>query len=98
MQVATRSGDRCHYPTESAAIPKGGPALLFQQPDNYPYPVVTNLFGSQHRMRLALGLDSLEDLTTSFRYNSANNSPVQGVTDLGKLCWQTILIWPAAGR
>ena len=49
-----------------SSYPKGGPALLFQQPDQYPFPVVTNLFGSQRRMRLALGLDSLEDLTVSF--------------------------------
>ncbi len=67
-----------------SSYPKGGPALLFQQPDQYPFPVVTNLYGSQSRMRLALGLDSLEDLTTSFDA-LLQTLPVQGVTGLGAL-------------
>ncbi len=46
--------------------PKGGPALLFRRPEPFPFPVVTNLFGSRQRMRLALELDRLEDLTAMF--------------------------------
>jgi 4-hydroxy-3-polyprenylbenzoate decarboxylase len=67
-----------------SSYPKGGPALLFQQPDQYPFPVATNLFGSHHRMRLALGLDSLEELTASFDA-ILQAVPVQGLTDLGAL-------------
>ncbi|MCE1226441.1 MAG: UbiD family decarboxylase [Geobacteraceae bacterium] len=67
-----------------SSYPKGGPALLFQQPDQYPFPVATNLFGSQHRMRLALGLDSLEDLTVSFDA-MLQALPLQGLVGLGDL-------------
>jgi len=67
-----------------SSYPKGGPALLFQQPDQYPFPVVTNLFGSQRRMRLALGLDSLEDLTVSFDA-MLQALPMQGLAGLGDL-------------
>ncbi len=50
-----------------SAYPQGGPALLFRQPAGYPFPVATNLFGSRRRIRLALGLDRLEDLTDDLR-------------------------------
>lgn len=49
-----------------SSYPKGGPALLFRQPDGLPFPAVTNLFGSRKRMRLALGVDRLHDLTAAF--------------------------------
>lgn len=64
---------------------KGGPALLFRQPGQFPFPVVTNLFGSRRRVRLALGLDDLEDLTADF---SALLQPlsINSFKDLGQLC------------
>ncbi len=34
---------------------KGGPALLFENVEGHRFPVVTNLFGSEKRMRLSLG-------------------------------------------
>ncbi|MBS3907153.1 MAG: menaquinone biosynthesis decarboxylase [Syntrophaceae bacterium] len=34
---------------------KGGPALLFEKVEGHCFPVVTNLFGSEKRMRLCLG-------------------------------------------
>jgi 4-hydroxy-3-polyprenylbenzoate decarboxylase len=40
----------------------GGPALLFESVDGSRFPVVTNLFGSERRMALALGAESLEDI------------------------------------
>lgn len=49
-----------------SSYPKGGPALIFHHPDISPFPVAANLFGSRRRMRLALGVDRLEDLTASF--------------------------------
>ena len=42
---------------------KVSPALFFTSPDDFSFPVAANLFGSRRRMRLALGLDSLHDLT-----------------------------------
>lgn len=43
--------------------PDGGPALLFEKPKNSSMPVITNLMGSRHRLCLALGIDSLDQLT-----------------------------------
>lgn len=67
-----------------SSYPKGGKALLFQQPDEFPFPVATNLFGSRRRMRLALRLDSLEDLTNSF-HSILQTLPLRGLSGLGDL-------------
>ncbi|HHV62583.1 MAG TPA: menaquinone biosynthesis decarboxylase [Firmicutes bacterium] len=39
---------------------KGGPALLFENVKGSNYPVLTNAFGSYERMKLALGVESLD--------------------------------------
>lgn len=43
--------------------PDGGQALLFERPASSRFPVATNLFGSPRRNALALGIDSLGELT-----------------------------------
>jgi len=57
----TEVADRC------MKSPGGGPALLFTQPTlrgggTSAYPVAVNLFGSERRMALALGVDCLDDV------------------------------------
>jgi 4-hydroxy-3-polyprenylbenzoate decarboxylase len=47
--------------------PGGGPALLFERPTGYDMPVAANLFGSQSRMSLALGVKTLDDLAIDIR-------------------------------
>jgi 4-hydroxy-3-polyprenylbenzoate decarboxylase len=47
--------------------PKGGPGLLFERPTGYDMPVAANLFGSEARMSLALGVDKLDDLAVAIR-------------------------------
>src|SRR5437763_14784122 len=42
--------------------PGGGPALLFEKPAGFDMPTVTNLYGSNERMCLALGVKTLDDL------------------------------------
>src|SRR5882672_3989458 len=42
--------------------PGGGPALLFEKPSGFDVPAVTNLYGSNERMCLALGVKTLDDL------------------------------------
>src|ERR1051325_10058368 len=42
--------------------PGGGPALLFEKPTGFDIPAVTNLYGSNERMCLALGVKTLDDL------------------------------------
>ncbi|RUM27902.1 MAG: menaquinone biosynthesis decarboxylase, partial [Aquifex sp.] len=43
-------------------MPNGGKALLFENPKGYKIPVVTNLYGSEKRIKKALGYDNLEDI------------------------------------
>jgi 4-hydroxy-3-polyprenylbenzoate decarboxylase len=43
-------------------VKQGGPALLFEKPKGSKIPCVVNLFGSFERMRLALEVDSLDDI------------------------------------
>ena len=57
----TEIADRC------MKSPGGGPALLFQHPTLVAggasrYPVAVNLFGSERRIALALGVSSLEEI------------------------------------
>ena len=40
----------------------GGPALLFENPKGYDYPVLTNLFGTPERVALGMGETSVEAL------------------------------------
>jgi 4-hydroxy-3-polyprenylbenzoate decarboxylase len=43
-------------------VKTGGPALLFEKPKNSKFPCTVNLFGSYERMKLALGVDSLDEI------------------------------------
>jgi 4-hydroxy-3-polyprenylbenzoate decarboxylase len=43
-------------------LPNGGPALLFEKPTGFDIPVVSNIYGSNERMCLALGVRTLDDL------------------------------------
>ena len=40
----------------------GGPALLFEKPTRGEMPIAINLFGTEERMALALGVDSLDEI------------------------------------
>src|SRR5438445_5540992 len=42
--------------------PNGGPALLFDRPSGFEIPVASNVYGSNERMCLALGVRTLDDL------------------------------------
>jgi len=62
----TEVADRC------MKSPGGGPALLFTKPtlrSGAPsrLPVAVNLFGSERRMAMALGVESLDDIRRSHR-------------------------------
>ena len=45
-----------------AKLRGGGKALLFEKVDGSSFPVLTNAFGSQKRIALALGTDNLDEL------------------------------------
>src|SRR5689334_24032252 len=40
----------------------GGPALLFENPTRGDMPIVINLFGTEKRMAMALGVDRLDEV------------------------------------
>ena len=63
----------------------GGPALLFENVKGYPgSKVLINQFGSQRRMRLALDVDSLDEIAERIKYFMDVKSP-QGFLDKIKM-------------
>nr|AWJ66293.1 UbiD family decarboxylase associated with menaquinone via futalosine [uncultured bacterium] len=48
-------------------VKKQGPALLFENVEGSDFPLVIGLYGSRKRMARALGLDTLDDLSTRLR-------------------------------
>ena len=45
-------------------VKSGGPALLFENVDDYGIPVLINAFGTQQRMAWALGVENMDDLAS----------------------------------
>ena len=44
-------------------VKAGGPALLFDQVEDSPYPLLINAFGSERRMAWAMGFEDLAEAT-----------------------------------
>ncbi len=63
---------------------RGGPALLFENPSGHNMPVVINQFGSERRMRLALEVESLDEVADRIRQFMDVKSP-QGFLDKVKM-------------
>lgn len=62
----------------------GGPALLFENPKGQTVPVLINQFGSERRMRMALEVDSLDEVADRIRQFMDVKSP-QGFLDKVKM-------------
>jgi 4-hydroxy-3-polyprenylbenzoate decarboxylase len=62
----------------------GGPALLFEKPKGSDIPVLINQFGSERRMRMALEVDSLDEVADRIRQFMDVKSP-QGFLDKVKM-------------
>ena len=62
----------------------GGPALLFENPRGHDLPVLINQFGSERRMRMALEVDSLDEVADRIRQFMDVKSP-QGFLDKVKM-------------
>jgi 4-hydroxy-3-polyprenylbenzoate decarboxylase len=62
----------------------GGPALLFERPKGHRIPLLINQFGSQRRMRMALEVDSLDEIANRIRQFMDVKSP-QGFLDKVKM-------------
>jgi 4-hydroxy-3-polyprenylbenzoate decarboxylase len=65
-------------------VKRGGPALLFESPAGYAYPVLTNLFGSLDRVREIFEITELEDLGKRFE-EFLNIHPPKGLWEKLKL-------------
>jgi 4-hydroxy-3-polyprenylbenzoate decarboxylase len=64
---------------------QGGPALLFQNPKGHPgSQLLINQFGSESRMKLALGVNSLDEIADRIRMFMDVKSP-QGILDKIKM-------------
>jgi 4-hydroxy-3-polyprenylbenzoate decarboxylase len=61
--------------------PLGGKALYFEKVKDSPFPVATNLFGSQKRICLALGVDNLDHLGDRIR-EIIHMSPPKDLRDM----------------
>jgi 4-hydroxy-3-polyprenylbenzoate decarboxylase len=64
--------------------PNGGPALLFEKPTGYDVPVASNVYGSNERMCLALGVKTLDDLAKEIDELMTPQMP-EGIMDALKM-------------
>src|SRR6476620_2869980 len=64
--------------------PNGGPALLFEKPAGYDIPVASNVYGSNERMCLALGVKTLDDLAKEIDELMTPQMP-EGIMDALKM-------------
>src|SRR5438876_6003271 len=64
--------------------PGGGPALLFDRPTGYDIPVAANVYGSNERMCLALGVKTLDDLASEIDQLMTPQMP-DGIMDALKM-------------
>jgi 4-hydroxy-3-polyprenylbenzoate decarboxylase len=64
--------------------PGGGPALLFERPSGFDVPVATNVYGSNERMCLALGVEALDDLAKEIDELMTPQMP-EGIMDALKM-------------
>jgi 4-hydroxy-3-polyprenylbenzoate decarboxylase len=65
-------------------LPGGGPALLFEKPTGFDIAAVTNLYGSNERMCLALGVKTLDDLAKEIDELMTPQMP-EGILDALKM-------------
>jgi 4-hydroxy-3-polyprenylbenzoate decarboxylase len=68
----------------ASKLPGGGPALLFEKPTGFDIAAVTNLYGSNERMCLALGVKTLDDLAKEIDELMTPQMP-EGIMDALKM-------------
>src|SRR5438046_6410972 len=61
-------------------VKAGGPALLFERPKGSRHPLLINQFGTERRMCLALGVDSLDDVARRVE-DVLEMQPPEGLVD-----------------
>jgi len=73
----------------------GGPALWFEQPIGYKFPVLANLFGTPQRVALGMGADDVSELRRIGQVlaNLKEPEPPRGLKDAGKLLQMAKALW-----
>jgi 4-hydroxy-3-polyprenylbenzoate decarboxylase len=82
-------------------LEKGGPALLFEKPEGHDIPVVANLFGTQRRVALAMGVEGTSELRVvgELLANLKEPEPPEGLRDaLSKVALLKAALWDMAPR
>ncbi len=69
------------YTDAESKSPKGGKALFFKRVKGSAFPVATNLFGSDRRICMALGVNRIDDLAERLRA-LITMKPPQGLRDM----------------
>jgi 4-hydroxy-3-polyprenylbenzoate decarboxylase len=72
-----------------------GPALLFERPDGYKIPVLTNLFGTPRRVAFGMGATEVSELRDVGRLLAAlkEPDPPKGLKDTGRLLQMAKAVW-----
>jgi len=72
-----------------------GPALFFEKPDGYKFPVLANLFGTPRRVALGMGATEVNELRDVGRLLARlkEPEPPKGLKDTGRLLQMAKAIW-----
>ncbi|MCM5679665.1 4-hydroxy-3-polyprenylbenzoate decarboxylase [Schlegelella sp. S2-27] len=81
----------------------GGPALLFEKPVGYKFPVLGNLFGTPQRVAFGMGAQDVSELRQIGQVLASlkEPEPPKGLKDAGKLLQMAKALWdmkPSEGR
>ncbi|WP_374367931.1 UbiD family decarboxylase domain-containing protein [Piscinibacter sp.] len=73
----------------------GGPALLFEQPVGYKFPVLANLFGTPRRVALGMGATEVNELREvgQLLARLKEPEPPKGLKDTGRLLQMAKAVW-----
>ncbi|WP_127996588.1 UbiD family decarboxylase domain-containing protein [Piscinibacter defluvii] len=74
---------------------QGGPALLFERPDGYKFPVLANLFGTPRRVALGMGATGVGELRDIglLLASLKEPEPPKGLRDAGRLLHMAKALW-----
>jgi 4-hydroxy-3-polyprenylbenzoate decarboxylase len=77
------------------ALRRAGPALLFEKPAGYKFPVLANLFGTTRRVALAMGATEVGELREIGLLLAAlkEPEPPKGLRDAGRLLQMARTLW-----
>src|SRR5512145_2872146 len=73
----------------------GGPALFFERPDGYKFPVLANLFGTPRRVALGMGATEVSELREvgQLLARLKEPEPPRGLKDTGRLLQMAKAVW-----